>query len=240
MNTTPLYSIVIPLKDEAENIYDLITNIVLTMDRMTDPWEVICVDDGSTDDTLKNLIELKEKLPQMRIISFDGNYGQSNAFAAGFDAARGEYVITMDGDCQNDASDIPRMIEVIQDADMVCGIRQKRKDTFFKKIISRVANFIRSRFCHDGVQDTGCSLKVYRRDCLNKIKMYRGMHRFLPALFLIEGFRIKEIPVKHHQRAYGKTKYNIFNRSFNTVADMFAVRWMHKRQLQYQIQKEIP
>lgn len=239
MTTTPIYSIVIPLKDEEGNVYDLISEIVPTMDRVTNDWELICIDDGSTDDTLTILLELKEKLPQLRIISFNGNYGQSSAFSAGFEAARGEFVITLDGDRQNDPSDIPSMIAAIQDADMVCGIRQKRQDTLFKKVISRIANWVRSRFCHDGVQDTGCSLKIYRKKCLDRIKMYHGMHRFLPALFLIEGFSIKEVPVKHRERATGKTKYNIFNRSFNTIADMFAVRWMFNRRLQHKIQKEI-
>ena len=127
---------------------------------------------------------------------------------------------------------------MIDDCDLVCGIRAKRKDSLTKKLTSRLANFIRSRLCDDGVQDTGCSLKVYRNECLKNIKMYNGMHRFLPALFKIEGFRIKQIPVNHRERLKGQSNYNFFNRSFNTVADLFAVRWMQKRHLHYQIESQ--
>lgn len=149
----------------------------------------------------------------------------------------GEFVITLDGDRQNDPTDIPKLIEAAQSgADLVCGRRAKRKDPLSKKIISKLANFVRSRLCEDGVQDTGCSLKLYRRACLEKIKLYHGMHRFLPALFLIEGFKIVEVPVNHRERVSGKTKYHFFNRSFNTLADLLAVRWMRKRRLVWQIE----
>lgn len=234
------YTVVIPLKNEEENIHNLIAELKPVMVGLAQPWELICIDDGSTDNTLGALEKLLPANPELRIVAFDKNYGQSSAFDAGFKCARGEWIITLDGDCQNDPTDIPKLVEATAHADLVCGVRVNRQDPWSKKITSSIANAIRSRVCHDGVQDTGCSLKVYRADAVRKIKMFNGMHRFLPALFLIEGFRIAEVPVKHRERARGNTKYNFFNRSFNTIFDMLAVRWMHKRQLRYQIEKEQP
>jgi glycosyltransferase involved in cell wall biosynthesis len=235
----PKYSVIIPLKNEEDNIRELVSELEPVMSGLSLPWELIVIDDGSTDKTLAILESLRKEKNYLRIIKFKKNYGQSSAFDAGFKAAKGEFVITMDGDRQNDPADIPKLIQAAMEADLVCGIRAKRKDPISKKWISKGANFIRSRFCEDGVKDTGCSLKLYRRSCFDKIKLYNGMHRFLPALFLIEGFKISEVPVNHRERVMGTTKYNFFNRSFNTVADMFAVRWMKKRQLVYQIEREI-
>lgn len=230
------YSVVIPLKDEEENIIDLVNELEVTMVALNAPWELICIDDGSTDKTSLILNSLVERKPFVRVLTFSQNYGQSSAFDAGFKAAQGEFVITMDGDRQNDPADIPKLIEALPESDLVCGHRVNRQDPWSKKITSRLANKIRNRLCQDHVHDTGCSLKIYRTACLRHIKMYQGMHRFLPALFSIEGFRVKEIPVNHRERTRGKTKYNFFNRSFNTISDMLAVRWMRKRHLKYQIQ----
>lgn len=232
------YSIVIPLKDEEGNVEALIEEIEPVMKKIGETWELICIDDGSKDATVSILKRLNK--PYLRTIIFQGNFGQSSAFDAGFRAAKGEFVITMDGDRQNDPADIPQLISLSKNYDLICGIRRKRRDGPAKRIISYCANKIRSRLCKDGIQDTGCSLKMYRRACLDKIKMYNGMHRFLPALFQIEGFRVGEILVNHRGRTAGKTKYNFLNRSFNTVADMFAVRWMRKRHLNYKIEKELP
>lgn len=230
------YSVVIPLKNEASNIEDLIQELEPVMKGLGSSWELICIDDGSTDETQTILTDLTKKKNFLRVITFKKNYGQSSAFDAGFKAAQGEFVITLDGDRQNDPHDIPKMLPLIHECDLVCGIRAKRKDSWSKKMTSKLANAVRQWMCEDGVQDTGCSLKIYRRECLDKIKMYHGMHRFLPALFKIEGLRIKEIPVNHRERTRGKSNYNFFNRSFNTIADLLAVRWMKKRQLRYQIQ----
>lgn len=232
------YTVVIPLKNEEENIIDLINELEPVMESLNQPWELICINDGSTDKTQEILSSLIKQKKYLRILQFTKNFGQSSAFDAGFKSAKGEYVITLDGDRQNDPADIPKLIDAIHNCDLVCGKRIKRRDPWHKKIISKFANAFRSRLCQDSVQDTGCSLKIYRTQCLRKIKMYHGMHRFLPALFSIEGYRIKEIPVNHRARTRGVTKYNIFNRSFNTIADMLAVRWMRKRQLQYKIEKE--
>lgn len=234
------YSIVVPLNNEEENIEELVVEIDTAMRGVGAAWELICVEDGSTDQTLQRLLLLKQKHAELRTLVFDKNYGQSSAFDAGFKAARGEFIITLDGDRQNDPKDIPKLIAAMHDADLVCGRRLRRKDPFVKRLTSYLANAVRSRLCKDGVQDTGCSLKMYRRQCLEQIKMFHGMHRFLPALFIIEGYRVKEVDVTHRERTKGKTKYNFFNRSFNTVADMLAVRWMYKRHLKYCIKKELP
>jgi len=234
------YSIVIPLKDEEGNIRNLIGELEPVMNSLGKKWELICIDDGSTDQTLPILQDLSKGKPFLRTLVFTKNCGQSSAFDAGFKAAKGEFVITLDGDLQNDPNDIPKLIEVSENYDLVCGIRQNRKDSFVKRMTGYLANSVRSRVCHDGIQDTGCSLKLYRRDCLKKIKIYDGMHRFLPALFQIEGFRVHQIPVNHRERTRGKTKYNFLNRSFNTIFDMFAVRWMRARHLNYTIDREIP
>jgi dolichol-phosphate mannosyltransferase len=231
------FSVVIPLKNEEENIDDLVHELEPVMSSLKESWELICIDDGSTDQTLAALKKLATEKKYLRIVKFARNYGQSSAFDAGFRSARGEFVITLDGDRQNDPADIPALIHAIQDCDLVCGYRHNRKDPFIKKITSRLANGVRSRVCQDGMKDTGCSLKIYRTKCLEKIKLYQGMHRFLPALFKIEGFRIKQVPVNHRERVKGKTKYSFLNRSFNTIADMLAVRWMRQRQLNYQIEK---
>lgn len=236
----PKYSVIIPLKNEEECIAHLINEIEPVMTRVNEPWELLCIDDGSTDGTLAKLNELAKTRPYMRILKFDRNYGQSSAFDAGFRNARGTFCITLDGDGQNDPADIPKLLDIIDNYDLVCGYRKDRQDPLSKKIPSFFANKIRSQLCQDGVTDTGCSLKVYRTVCLHRIKMFNGMHRFLPALFNNEGFRIHEIPVNHRPRTTGKTKYNFFNRSFNTIADMLAVRWMRKRHLGYRIEKEMP
>lgn len=233
------YSVVIPLKNEEENIVELINELEPIMQNLKSPWELICINDGSTDNTLSTLSGLVKIKPFLRILNFDRNYGQSCAFDAGFKNARGEWIITLDGDRQNDPTDIPKLLALTANNDLICGRRVNRRDPWHKKITSKLANFVRSRLCKDDIQDTGCSLKAYRRTCLNHIKMYKGMHRFLPALFKIEGFRIVEVPVNHRERTKGVTKYNFFNRSFNTVADMLAVRWMSKRHLNYRIEKEI-
>lgn len=234
------YSIVIPFKNEEENVEPLLNEIAPVMHQLGAPFEVIAIEDGSTDGTLTRLRELKRVLPWLRVIKFKRNFGQSSAFDAGFKAAQGEYIVTLDGDRQNDPADIPKLIEAATlGADLVCGRRTRRRDPLSKKITSKLANFVRAHLCEDGVQDTGCSLKLYKKSALQKIKLYHGMHRFLPALFLIEGFKVREVPVNHRERLSGKTKYHFFNRSFNTIADLLAVWWMKNRRLKWEVEEEM-
>lgn len=229
--TTIYYSVVIPMKNEVDNVRALVDELESVMASLNKSWELIIINDGSTDGTKNLLIELQKSKPFLNVIHFKKNRGQSSGFAAGFQAAQGEFVITMDGDRQNDPHDIPKLLSLTPNADLVCGIRRKRKDSWLKRIISKIANFVRSRICQDGVSDTGCSLKIMRRSCLSQIKMYEGMHRFLPALFKIEGFQLTELEVNHRERSCGKSHYNLLNRSLNTVIDMFAVVWMRRRHL---------
>ncbi len=233
------YSVIIPIKNEEENITDLIDELEPVMKKLGHPWELLCIDDGSSDSSLSILLRLCKEKNYLRVISFSKNYGQSSAFAAGFSLARGEFVITLDGDGQNDPADIPKLTAAIPDCDMVVGWRIHRKDTWKKRLTSKCSNFIRSRVCKDGMHDTGCSLKVYRKSALQKIKLYNGMHRFLPALFIIEGFRVREVPVNHRPRSKGVTKYHFFNRSIGPFLDLFAVWWMRRRSLKYKIREDV-
>jgi len=233
------YSVVIPLKNEEDNILPLMQELEPVMDALHEPWELLCIEDGSTDKTLQVLQEIKKQKPYLRVLVFDRNYGQSAAFDAGFRNAKGEWIITLDGDRQNDPRDIPSLLKHQDKADLICGQRVTRRDPWTKRLISKCANIVRRRLCNDGIHDTGCSLKAYRASCLQKIKLYVGMHRFLPALFRIEGFRIVEVPVNHRERTQGTTKYNLLNRSVKPIVDMWAVWWMRRRHLHYTIGKEI-
>lgn len=233
------YSVLIPLKDEEGNIRELIHELEPVMNNLNASWELLCVDDGSKDATRAILEELAQTRPYIRIIAFKRNFGQSSAFAAGFQLARGEYVITLDGDRQNDPQDIPKLLNEMIDCDMACGSRGKRKDSWWRRLLSRSGNSVRRWVCKDDIKDNNCSLKVYRASCLKRIKMYEGMHRFLPALFIMEGFVVKEIPVNHRERSTGKSKYNIWNRGINTVFDLFAVYWMRRRALKYEYEDNL-
>ncbi len=233
------YSVIIPLKNESANILPLIAELESVMEKFKEPWELILIDDGSTDETPYLLEQLARTKSYLRLFRFDKNYGQSSAFDAGFKKATGEIVLTLDGDGQNDPADIPLLLEALKGADMVVGWRVNRKDSVGKRFISRFSNFIRSSLCKDNVQDTGCSLKAYRRTALSKIKLFHGLHRFLPALFVMEGFLVKQIPVNHRPRLAGQSNYHFFNRSLGPFIDLFAVVWMHKRSLKYRFKDDV-
>jgi dolichol-phosphate mannosyltransferase len=158
---------------------------------------------------------------------------------AGLQAARGAICVLIDGDLQNDANDIPRLLaEIDRGADLVCGYRAQRKDTLVKRITSRIANFVRSRFTKDGVRDTGCTLKAMRRECIGALVPFKGMHRFIPALVKGAGFRLVEVPVNHRARKFGQSKYGLGNRALRATMDMFGVRWLLSRQLNYKVRGE--
>jgi glycosyltransferase involved in cell wall biosynthesis len=231
-------SVVVPIKNERENIHPLVKEITTTLESLPIKYEIIYVDDGSTDGSFNVLREMQKTYPQVRIIKFGRNYGQTAATDAGCRKAQGEIVVTLDGDLQNDPGDIPGMLEELRGVDMVCGYRKKRKDNFYRIIQSRIANAVRNWITGDDIIDTGCSLKAFRRECLERIKLYEGMHRFLPTLFKAEGYRVKQMPVRHQARKRGKTKYTMGNRLFKALKDLLAVRWMQKRGLRYRIEKE--
>ncbi len=227
---SPEISVVIPLFNEEENVPILQQELIAALAGRD--YEIVFVDDKSTDGTLGRI----ERLPEVRVLEFEHNAGQSAAMYAGIQAARGAVILLMDGDLQNDPADIPRLLaELEKGADLVCGYRARRKDTFSKKLTSRVANFVRSRFTGDGVRDTGCTLKAMRRDCRQALVPFYGMHRFIPALVKGAGHRIVEMPVNHRPRTYGVSKYGFGSRAVKATTDMFAVRWLLSRQLRYRI-----
>ena len=231
------YSVVIPIYNEQDNIEPLISELEAVMSAYKDTWELIFVDDGSPDSSGLILKRLCSEKPFLRTLRFKNNAGQTAALQAGFKAAKGEYVITLDGDGQNDPKDIPHLIAIAKlGYDLVAGKRRHRQDSQTKRVISKFANFIRQKILADGISDTGCSLKVYRKSALDKIPLYKGMHRFLPALFLIEGFSVKEVEVEHRPRIAGKSKYTIFNRGLALAFDLLAVWWMKKRKLSYEVE----
>ncbi len=225
-----MLSVVIPLFNEEDNVVPLCEEIAQAL--VGFPHEIVLVDDKSTDQTLAR-IPLKEGI---RVIKFAKNTGQSGAMYAGIRAAKGDVLILMDGDRQNDPADIPRLLQELEKGfDLVCGYRASRKDTFSKRLTSRFANSIRSRFTKDGVRDTGCTLKVMRRACSEALLPFNGMHRFIPALIKGMGYRITELPVNHRPRVAGVSKYGFGNRALRATMDMFAVRWLLSRQVQIRI-----
>lgn len=200
-------------------------------------FELLYVNDGSKDKTSAILTELQHTKPFLKVVEFVENKGQTAAFDAGFKAAQGKWIVALDGDLQNNPADIPQLLEIAEKGsyDLVAGKRAQRCDSFLKRIISSSANFVRQSLLKDGISDTGCSLKVMRREVLNKIKLYKGMHRFFPALFLIEGASIKEQPVDHRYRIHGQSKYSFFSRGISLLLDLFAVMWMSRRHISYTI-----
>jgi glycosyltransferase involved in cell wall biosynthesis len=193
------------------------------------------VDDGSRDGSAERLADLAKRDERVRVLRFAENSGQSAAFAAGFQAARGEVVATLDADLQNDPADLPRLLAALDRADVVNGVRQGRRDGWVRKVSSRVGNGFRNWMTRESVSDVGCSLRVMRASYLRRVKLYRGMHRFLPTLLRLEGARVIELPVSHRPRRHGRSKYGIANRLFVGIADVFAVRWMQKRQLRWRL-----
>jgi glycosyltransferase involved in cell wall biosynthesis len=169
----------------------------------------------------------------VRVFHFDRNYGQSSAFDAGFKYSTGDLVITIDGDLQNDPADISTLLPHVKTFDLVCGWRTNRHDSLVRTVSSRIANAVRSAVTGDRVHDTGCSLKIFRRAVVNKLQLFNGMHRFFPALALMHGFTVTEVPVRHYPRAHGLSKYGVGNRLFKSLYDLIAVRWMQTRALRY-------
>ncbi len=228
-------SVVIPLYNEEDNIQRLQQELDSALQGRD--HEIVFVDDGSKDQTLARI----QRRPGVRVIEFERNTGQSAAMYAGLHAATGEVLVLLDGDLQNDPADIPRLLsEIERGFDLVCGYRASRKDTLSKRLTSRFANFVRSRFTKDGVRDTGCTLKAMRRECREALVPFYGMHRFIPALVKGMGYRLTEIPVNHRPRTAGVSKYGFGNRALKATLDMFAVRWMLSRQLKIRARPETP
>jgi glycosyltransferase involved in cell wall biosynthesis len=231
--TSPEISVVVPLFNEEESVPILQSELRAALSGCD--HEIVFVDDGSVDRTVEQI----ETAPNIRVIRFEKNIGQSAAIYVGLQATRGATAVLIDGDLQNDPADIPRLLaEIARGADVVCGYRVKRKDTVLKRLTSRIANAVRSRFTKDGVRDTGCTLKAMRRECVSTLVPFKGMHRFIPALIKGAGYRLVEIPVNHRPRRFGRSKYGLGNRALRATIDMFGVRWLLARRLNYKIREQ--
>lgn len=237
-NAIKKISIIIPVYNEEENLFDLYREASVAMKRVVEDWELVLVDDGSSDKSLSIIQQLALDDSRVRYVAFERNCGQTAAFAAGFRYATGDVLVTIDADLQNDPSDIPAMLDVYRrGADMVIGWRAKRQDSFVKRYASRFANWVRNALSHETVRDTGCSLKVMRADMARVIPMFAGMHRFLPTLMKLEGATVAEMRVNHRPRRKGVSKYGIWDRAWSSAYDLLAVRWMQKRHIAYRVGK---
>jgi dolichol-phosphate mannosyltransferase len=230
VTNSPTLSVVVPLYNEEANLPILQDELRVALRGLD--YEVVFVDDGSVDHTAERI----EPAWNIRVIRFEKNSGQSAAIYAGLTAARGATVVIIDGDLQNDPADIPKLLaEIARGADLVCGYRVRRQDTLVKRATSRIANAVRSRYTKDGVRDTGCTLKAMRRECVSTLLPFKGMHRFIPALVKAAGYRLVEVPVNHRPRRFGQSKYGLGNRALRATIDMFGVRWLLSRRLNYKI-----
>ncbi len=235
MSDAPYLSLVIPAYNEQENIPVLLERVGAALSQTGKEFEVLIVDDGSTDSTPKLLEEGMQKYPWLRILRMARNGGQSAAFEAGFKAARGEVIATIDADLQNDPEEIPRLLPMLDGYDMITGWRKDRHDTGFRRFQTRIANRVRNWLSDETIQDSASSLKLYKRQCVEGLKLYNGMHRFFPTLVKMRGYSVLETPVKHSQRYAGTAKYGLRNRAWRAFIDLLAVRWMKKRYLKYEV-----
>jgi dolichol-phosphate mannosyltransferase len=238
--TPPFISVVIPFFNEDENIEELAREVVRVMEQAyPQSWELLLVNDGSKDETGRIAGQLAQEIPGVRALHLVPNSGQSAALAAGFRASRGRLVATLDGDGQNDPADIPKAVELLQNkrADMVCGIRAKRADTWLRKVSSKVANAVRNAILKDGAKDTGCSLKIFKRERIMAVPLFRNSHRYYPALIQMQGGKMAQMPVNHRPRAHGESKYGkgIKSRLFVGIHDLIGVYWLRKRAFKFQV-----
>jgi glycosyltransferase involved in cell wall biosynthesis len=243
MAAGPYLSIVVPLYKERDNIRPLHAAVSAVAARHGYDAEMIYVDDGSPDDGYALLRELAAGDRRVRALRFARNAGQTAALEAGITAAVGEIVVTMDGDLQNDPEDIPLLLAALKDHDCACGDRTASRaggDSGWKIGTSRIANAFRNWITRENIRDAACCFRAFRRTCFPRVKMFRGMHRFLPTLFRLEGFSVVEVPVRHHPRRAGASKYGTLDRLFTGLADCLAVAWMRRRVLRYEIAERIP
>jgi len=232
-------SVVVPVYNEEKNLPLLIPQLVEVLQPLGKSYEMIFVDDGSTDKSRKILKGMVSLYPEIRMIGFKRNFGETAAGAAGLKEARGKIVITIDADLQNDPKDIPAMLNCLKEYDMVTGWRQKRDDPWIKRITSKIANKIRNGLSGEMIEDSGCTFRAYKRECLQNLKLYKGLHRFMPTLVKMEGYRVVEIPIAHHPRKFGVSKYTTWNRMWRAFVDLLAVRWMKSRHIRYEIEERI-
>ena len=242
MTDAPDISLVIPLFREEENVDPLVEEIGQALRDLDRSWELVLVDDGSDDGTWTRIRDRAARDPRVRGLRFAANRGQTAAFAAGFRAARGALIVTMDADLQNDPADIPAMVAALErdSADVVLGIRRDRHDNFVRRASSKIANAYRRWRTQDDSVDTGCPLKVFRSEFLDDMPLFTGMHRFFPTLARLRGAsKIVQVEVNHRPRLHGESKYGVWNRLWVGLADVRAVRWMQKRNLDYRVAEQV-
>jgi glycosyltransferase involved in cell wall biosynthesis len=233
-------SIVIPVYNEEENLPLLWPELRAVLERLGVSFEVVFVDDGSRDRSADVLRGLSEEDARVRLVRLKSNAGETAATDAGFKAARGERVVTMDADLQNDPEDIPTLLRHLEQWDAVTGWRVNRAegDSFVRRLSSRLANRARNWISDESIQDSGCTFRAFRRDCLRGLVLYRGSHRFIPTLLRMRGHRVLEVPVRNRPRRFGQSKYGVLNRVFIAFVDLLVVRWMKKRLLRYEIAED--
>jgi len=239
MTARPDLSIVLPVYNEADNLGPLWAELVDVMPTLAESVEVIFVDDGSDDGSADILHRMAKDDSRIRLLRFEANAGLSAAFYAGLQATRGRLVATMDSDLQSDPRDIAMLMTHLRDADAVVGWRFIRHDSWLKRLSSRIANGIRKVVTGDHVQDSACSLRVMRGECVSAMPPYTGMHRFMPTLLKIAGFRVVQVRVNHRPRRFGRSKFGVSDRAFSAFADLLVVRWMMARRLRYRIAERI-
>lgn len=238
MTSIPDLSIIIPVKDEDANIAPMVEEIVSASADWPWKFEIVFVDDGSTDRTWERIREARESLDAVRAVRFERNFGQTAAIQAGTRHARAPVCVTLDGDCQNDPADIAKLMEAKQRADIVMGWRKHRADNAWRHIQSRVANGFRNALTSESVHDIGCAIKAYDREKMLALPLFEGMHRFFPTLFRYRGWTVAEVEVNHRPRTRGQTKYGMWNRVFRALRDLFAVRWMRWRMIDARLRDE--
>jgi glycosyltransferase involved in cell wall biosynthesis len=227
-------SIVLPVFNEVDNVPVIASEVGAVIDQLSLTAEIVFVDDGSTDGSTEAIGVVMERDARVRLVRLESNAGLTAAFDAGYAAARGRIVVTLDADLQSDPRDIPALLDVLEGADAVVGWRRERHDTWLKRASSRIANAIRNRVTGDEVIDSACSLRAMRRECLGALIPYDGLHRFVPTLLRSAGFRVVQVPVHHRARRFGRSKFGVRNRAARAFVDLLAVKWLLRRALRYQ------
>jgi len=230
-------SVIVPVFNEVENIALLWMELDAVLGRLGRSAEIVFVDDGSTDGSADAIRAVMAQDPRVRLLCFDANAGLTAAFHAGYEAARGQIVATLDGDLQNDPQDLPLLLAALEGTDAAVGWRRERHDPWPKRVSSRIANALRNWLTGDEVRDSACSLRVMRRECVGAIPPYTGMHRFVPTLLRTAGYQVVEVPVHHRPRRFGRSKYGIKNRALRAFVDLLAVRWMMRRAVRYRVRE---
>jgi glycosyltransferase involved in cell wall biosynthesis len=238
----PQISVVLPCHNEQDNLRPLITALREAIEPLKISYEIVITDDCSTDNSWTMLKEFAAADKRIRVQRFVKNAGQSAALWAGMKAAHGRYLVTLDADLQNDPRDVPQFLEALKQFDCVCGSRVAARgqgDNFVRVASSRIANWVRNKLSGETISDAGCCYRAFKRECIGNLKFFKGMHRFLPTLFKIEGYTVTEIPVRHNPRAGGQTHYGVWNRLFASFYDLLAVRWMKKRMFRFEVGERV-